>query len=137
MAVIVLGVPAAAVVKVWPHVEAHVDRALRHANGCYLAADLRDACTRTELQLWLAADTETGEIVAAVLTRIAVYPRRKSLAVPWVGGRRMKEWLPQMSETLEAFARHVGCDFMEGAARRGWLRVTGARSLGEMFCKEL
>lgn len=137
MAVIVQGVPSIAVEKIWPHVDGHVARALRRANGCYLPVDLRDACMRTEMQLWVAVDIATREILAAVLTRIAVYPRRKSLSIPWVGGRRMTEWLPQMSQVLEGFARQAGCDFLEGASRRGWLRLTGATSLGEMFVKEL
>lgn len=137
MAVFVQGVPSIAVGKIWPIVEPLIAPSLKYANGCFLPVDLRDACIETRMQLWVVVDDETREIIAAVVTRISVYPRRKSLSVPFVGGRRMREWLPLLTETLEGFARENGCTFMEGGARNGWVRAAGYRNIGAMLIKEL
>lgn len=137
MAVIVTGVPSIGVEKIWPHCEGFIARALKYAYGCYEAVDLRDACIATRMQLWVAMDTDTREVIAAVLTRISVYPRKKALGVPFGGGRRMREWMDAMGDTLEAYAKQHGCEFMEGGARKGWIRARGWRSLGVMLVKDL
>lgn len=137
MAVVVTGIPSIGVEKIWPVVEPLIAPSLRYGNGCFLPADLRDACMETRMQLWVAVDDARREIIAAVVTRIAVYPRRKALSVPFGGGRRMREWLPLLNETIEAFAREKGCDFMEGGARKGWVRAAGYRTIGAMLVKDL
>ena len=137
MAIQVVGVPSIGVEKIWPQVEPLIAPSLKWANGCFLPVDLRDACMDTRMQLWIVLDAASREIIAAVVTRISVYPRRKALSVPFGGGRRMREWLPLLNETIEGFARHMGCSFMEGGARTGWVRAAGYRNIGAMLIKEL
>lgn len=62
------------------------------------------------------------EAVAAVTTRIISYPGRKAMAMDWVGGSRMGEWLPMALETLEEYSKKNGCDHLEGYGRKAWGR---------------
>lgn len=135
--IFVQGVPSIGVEKTWPLVEPLIAPSLKYANGCFLPVDLRDACGRAEMQLWVVVDDEKREIIAACVTRISVYPRRKALSVAFIGGRRMKDWRSMLSETIEDFARHVGCSFMEGGARPGWVRAAGYKDIGVMLAKDL
>jgi hypothetical protein len=40
----------------------------------------------------------------------------------FIGGTRMKEWLPMAQRTIEKFARDNNCLHLEGYGRRAWKR---------------
>jgi hypothetical protein len=45
------------------------------------------------------------------------------LAVPFCGGERMEQWLPDILQALKDHARHNGCSSVEVFGRKGWERV--------------
>jgi hypothetical protein len=55
-------------------------------------------------------------------TRVIEYPERKALAMDFIGGSRMKEWLPEAQRTLEKFAKDNNCLHLEGYGRKAWKR---------------
>ena len=66
------------------------------------------------------------DMLAAVVTQIIRYPRMKVCSIPFLGGKRMKDWL-YLVEEIEQWAKDQGCKEMESAdARNGkWLPVLG------------
>ena len=45
------------------------------------------------------------------------------MAMDWVGGKRMTEWLPIALDKFEKFAKDCGCEHLEGYGRTAWKRV--------------
>ena len=43
----------------------------------------------------------------------------------FIGGTRMKEWLPQAQKTIEQFAVDNNCSHLEGYGRKAWGRWLG------------
>ena len=63
-----------------------------------------------------------GEIVAACVCEQVNYPRIRALRVVALGGHRMKEWLSELSDFLDDWARDSDCDRIEQMGRKGWKR---------------
>lgn len=123
-------------VKIWPTVEPMLARATAETLGCFETPDLLRGILNGNMQLWVAAD-ESG-VHAAMTTQIHRYPRRSSLRVEFIGGTRLKAWAKEFCEALDAFARENNITLMEGAFRRGWLRMwPGSREHGVSLVKEL
>ena len=72
--------------------------------------------------LWVVMN-EDDKIVAAFTTRLIQYPRRRALALDWVGGTQMKEWEDQLIDTMKRYANELGCSHLEGYGRKGWGRA--------------
>lgn len=81
---------------------------------------IRDGIAVGLYLLWVVADD--GKVIAAMTTRIIDYPKRRALAVDWMGGSRMKEWLPMVNESLAKHAKLNECMHIEGYGRPAWLR---------------
>jgi hypothetical protein len=116
------GVAAAAIRGVWPRVLPWIERALAEGLGHLESRDVRDALERRDMQLWIARREDA--VVAALVTEIVVYPRRKVCRFVLMGGAdgQREVWLPWLS-LLEAWARAEGCDLVEIYGRPGWARL--------------
>jgi hypothetical protein len=113
-------VPSPVVDVVWGDVKHMLNRAVNQSNGLYKVQDIYEAIMAGRLGLWVVLDGEVP--VAALTTRISAYPEARVLAVDWIAGSRMKEWLPLVHATYEDYARSYGCSRIEGRGRKGWLR---------------
>lgn len=105
---------------VWPDAKELLVGAVKTANGKFTLDDVKRNLDTGYLILWLV--TDGTKPVAAITTRIIEYPQCKAMALDWIGGRRMKEWLPMAQKTIEQFAKDCGCTHMEGYGRRAWIR---------------
>jgi hypothetical protein len=120
----------------WPLVRDYIRAAMRHGyDEFYAESDIRRDCASGNAQLWVACDAEG--IAAALVSRIAAYPKRRICQVPLIGGRDMRRWLEPMQTLIEDFAREHGCTHMEGGGRSGWCRVAGYQNIGPVLMKEL
>lgn len=106
---------------VWPDVERLLERSLETARGKFAMDDLRNSVESGELVLWLVVDGTTP--IAAVTTRIIAYPQRHAMALDWVGGTRMNEWIDMVMDTIKRYAVDNGCVHLEGYGRKAWGRV--------------
>jgi hypothetical protein len=113
-------VPPAVLDVVWPKAAELLGKALRVSRRKYTAESIRADMDRGILALWLVFDGATP--VAAFTTRIAAYPDAKGLCMDWIGGDRMKDWLPLAQPLMEAYARDNGCTHLEGYGRKAWGR---------------
>ena len=72
--------------------------------------------------LWVVLDEEDN-MVAAITTRIATYPRRKAMVLDFVGGTKLHKWKDTVIETIGRFAKENDCQHLEGYGRKGWERA--------------
>ena len=114
-------VPEKAIGHVWKDVEGILDKAVDTIKDKSKVIDILIGIYEGIYVLWVVLDDE-DKIVAAFTTRLIAYPRRKALAVDWVGGTQMKEWEDQWVDTMKRYANELDCSHIEGYGRKGWGR---------------
>ena len=110
---------------IWPQVAKVLKRSVATAEGKYEVDDILDCILKDELVLWVVLDTTDDEVIAAITTRLIEYPQGNAMAMDWIGGTRMKEWLPMAHKTLEKHAKDHNCRYLEGYGRKAWGRWLG------------
>lgn len=120
---IITAIPTEAVGIVWGDVVRVLDKSVKTSKGKFTVEDVLLDIQKGEYALWLII--EEKEVIAAITTRIIVYPGRKAMAMDWLGGTRMKEWLPMAMETLSQFAKDNNCQHLEAYGRKAWKRWLG------------
>lgn len=106
---------------IWPKVEGYLSKAVDTAKGKFTLEDVRSGIESDLYLLWVVVDG--GDIIAAVTTRVINYPTCSGMALDWIGGKRIKEWLPVANKTVMEHARNHGCSHLEGYGRAAWSRV--------------
>ena len=105
---------------VWPDVVRVLEKAVATSSGKYNMEDIYDGILDDDYVLWVILDHD--EIVAALTTRIAGYPGKRGMAVDWLGGSRMSEWLPSVQRVMTKYARDNKCTHLEAYGRKAWGR---------------
>lgn len=119
-------VPREALGIVWGDVATLLNKSVETSRGKFHIDDLFREIDGGKHALWVVIDEEEGmKTIAAITTRIIEYPSRRALAMDWVGGNRMGEWLPMVLETLEKYAKECECSHLEGYGRKAWKRWLG------------
>jgi hypothetical protein len=117
-------VPREAVDIVWGDVSNMLNKAIATSGGKYHIDDIYQHLTEGHYNLWLLIDEKKEEkVIAAITTRIIQYPSKKAMAMDWIGGTRMMEWLPIAMEKLISFAKDCKCSHLEGYGRKAWSKV--------------
>jgi hypothetical protein len=117
-------VPLEATDIVWGDVSAMLNKAIQTSGGKYHIDDIYMHIKKGYYNLWLIIDEKENEkVVAAITTRLIEYPSKRALAMDWIGGKRMYEWLPIAMEKLSSFAKDCGCSHLEGYGRKAWIKV--------------
>jgi len=102
---------------------------------CSLQGVLEDIRSEAA-QLW-SFETEAGETLMLVVTRILHHELCDTFEIQLCGGHRLRDCLKLLPE-LEAHARFLGCKLVELRGRPGWHRVLREYSLrGIALEKEL
>ena len=114
-------VPKQVIDVVWEDVVKVLKPAVDTAKGKLGIKDIKEYLSNGLYELWVVMDGT--KVVAAITTRIIEYPERKALAMDFIGGERMKEWLPQAQKTIEQFALDNNCSHLEGYGRKAWIKV--------------
>ena len=115
-------IPKDYVKAIWPSVAKVLKKSVFTAKGKYEVDDVLDCILKDELVLWVVIDTADDEVVAAITTRLIEYPQGNAMAMDWIGGSRMREWLPIAMKTLSKFSKENGCSHLEGYGRKAWSR---------------
>jgi len=126
--------------KVWHFVEPLLNKAVSLSPEKIAIQDVLEGALHGVYLVWVAIDEENGEFVGAVTTRIIVYPRTKAMALDFVGGSRIKEWIGMGFEAVEEHARRNDCTHLEGYGRKAWERFIqphGWKQAHITFHKEL
>mgnify|MGYP003132250944 FL=1 len=116
-------VPKEALGSVWADVARVMDKSVETSNGKYHIDDLYHGIQNNLYVLWVIMEEE--KVIAAITTRIIDYPGKRAMAMDWLGGSRMKEWLPIAQRTMESFAKDNNCTHLEAYGRKAWTRWLG------------
>ena len=117
-------VPTEAVDSVWKDVSGMLAKGINTSIGKCHIEDLHKDLLDAKYNLWLIIDNKgSDKVVAAITTRIINYPNRNAMAMDWVGGKRMTEWLPVAMKTLISFAKECDCQHLEGFGRKAWMKI--------------
>ena len=117
-------VPREAIDIVWGDVRGMLNKAIQTSKGKYHIDVIYHDLTKGLYSLWLVIDDKGDDkVIAAITTRIIEYPSKKAMALDWVGGKRMNDWLPLVLEKINSFAKDCGCEHLEGYGRKAWSKV--------------
>ena len=117
-------VPREAIDIVWNDISNMLNKAIQTSGGKYHIDDIYHHLHEGYYNLWLIIDNESDKkVIAAITTRIIEYPNRKAMAMDWIGGKRMMEWLPIAMDRLTEFAKDCGCSHLEGYGRKAWSKI--------------
>ncbi len=112
------GVMSHALDQVWHEVKPLLQLAInKTADGKYESSDVYEAIKAKDMQLWIAFDDEG--LCAILVTQIICFPRKKVLRLVFTAGERFEDWLHLFDE-IKNFAKHHGCESVEGYGRPGW-----------------
>lgn len=115
----------------WARCSGWLSKSLQRSGGFYKIEDCARMVESGQLQFWPMKNS-------AVLTEIIFYPNGKSMNA-FVSGGNLSE-LRDFERALTAYARELGCRWIMGQGRRGWVRATAAhgyRELGSVLIKEI
>lgn len=115
-------VPQEAIGSVWKDVDEILKRAVDTVKDKSEVIDILTGIYEGMYALWVVMN-EDDKIIAAFTTRLIQYPRRRALALDWVGGTQMKEWEDQLIDTMKRYGNELGCSHLEGYGRKGWGRA--------------
>ena len=115
-------VPQEAIGSVWKDVDEILKRAVDTVKDKSEVIDILTGVYEDMYALWVVMN-EDDKVIAAFTTRLIQYPRRRALALDWVGGTQMKEWEDQLIDTMKRYGNELGCSHLEGYGRKGWGRA--------------
>jgi hypothetical protein len=107
---------------VWDEVVPLIEAALKYSEGEVIPEDLVKPIKIGKMQLWVAMFK--GSVIAAMITEIVMYPRKRTLRVITIAGKDghgMSKWygfLPM----VEGFALSNNCSSLEAWTRKGMAR---------------
>ena len=117
------GIPSHLVDHFWPFAEPYIKRALDQTVGEFKPEDFHTWCKNQEMQLWLICRKD--RIIAALTTQIVNYPHRKHCRIATLGGSFGKDsdlLHKKMFETIDKWAKELGCISVEAYTRKGYSR---------------
>jgi hypothetical protein len=103
----------------WKRSKPWIEAALEYSLGSFTIEDIEERIAKGHMQFW------PGERCALV-SEFHIFPRKKWLHVPFIGGDL--EEVKAMQPALWSFAKFHGCDGLTGGGRPGWERAL--RDLG-------
>ncbi len=109
-------VPKQDVFLIWTKVAPLLQKAL---DGTYDIMDVEQGLEDDRFQLFISWN---NGIESAVITEIAEYPKAKVLRYVLAGGTNLDNWLEEIQEVIEKFAKKNHCTQLEIAGRKGWLK---------------
>lgn len=116
-----LGISSERLPRLWHHCAPLIDKAIQHTECDFDIDDVYRKALAKDCQIWVWVEKE--EITACFVTTIHIHPKRKVCSVPLIGGRGLSVWRNGVDQTLGGWAKSQGCEYLEGYARPGWLRV--------------
>jgi hypothetical protein len=119
----IIPIPQHLVDLIWDETKEYLEEAIKTSRGKFTIDDVRQGIDSGIYVLWAVMDGE--DVIAAITTRIIEYPNCRAMALDWIGGKRMKEWIGMSNEVMIDHARANNCTHMEGYGRPAWIRWNG------------
>lgn len=122
--------PLEELVKRWNEIGGMLEKATSRT-CCYEPVDLLMMAGTGQVGIWLCMQGE--EILAALVSQVTVYPRRKILEMLFAGGGNMRAWRDAAVQALDKHAKQLGCTHVACAGRPGWARAWGGSATGDII----
>jgi hypothetical protein len=106
---------------VWPRVSGLIQLALDEGWGEMNLGDVWEHLQSGNMQMLVALDEE--KILAALVTQVVDYTRRRALRVVFAGGEGLDQWVGEVDEMLVKGAKAIGANGIEICGRAGWARA--------------
>lgn len=119
-------VPADRVKQEWRLAAPLLAKAVARSGGRYNLHELFKTLLAERAHLWLVRDDERV-VVAAFTTHVARYPLKDILAVDFIGGRGVGDWLACVTDVLDRFVTAHQLAGLETCARLGWKPLLAER----------
>lgn len=113
-------VPYWDVANVWPRVAPFIQRALDEQNEWDLASvhsKLTNLNNPMPMQLWVVPWS------AALVTQVLTFPKSRKCVLFLCGGEDCLAELKQVPDTIEPWAKSIGCSHFLIVGRKGWRRA--------------
>lgn len=108
---------------VWNLAKPFLEKSMPYSGGRYDIDAMYEQIRQGTQQLWMIADEDARNPIAAFTTRVIEYPRLKTLSCQFCGGHGVRDWAEQVDDLLNNIAREFGCTAIEMTGRKGWTRV--------------
>jgi hypothetical protein len=125
-------VPKKDLFMIWSVVAPLLEKAL---DDTYNIMDIEEGIKKERFQLFISWN---NGVESAVVTEIASYPRAKVLRYVLAGGSNLENWLDQIQQVIEKFAKKNNCTQVEVAGRKGWVKkLKGFKEKAVLLSKEI
>jgi hypothetical protein len=125
-------VPKEDVFLIWTQVAPLLSKAL---DGTYDIIDVERGLQENRFQLFISWN---NGVESAVITEVAEYPKAKILRYVLAGGTNLDNWLEEIQEVIERFAKRNNCTQLEVAGRKGWVKkLKGYEEKAILLSKDL
>ena len=135
----ITAVPPQYVKTLWPDVKDNLARAIDRSNGRWDLGTLYHSLVNEHQHLWIAFNED--KVTDGVgTTEFVQYPMEKYLCVQFLGGNRFNDWVWDMVETFNSWAKDNGCVGIEATARHGfwkWLQQDGFKQSYTVYEKRI
>lgn len=115
------GVPPELLSLYWPHVSSWIESAIADAGHCWTVDDVIERLGNKMMQLWCIWNDRN--MIGCLVTETYQTARGFTCGLPIVYCSDMERALPVVLETIESWARSLGCVRLQGEGRRGWERA--------------
>lgn len=110
---------------IWPDCAPLIGRALKYTHNEHSLETIYESLLSENRALWVVG--KNGELIAAVTTRIDIYPNSVKIGViDFAGGRDFASW-SMFTDYVEPYFKAQGCHYLEIAGRKGWQRLHTAK----------
>lgn len=129
MTTLIRKVPIEWVPSLWPDLKPWVAKAMKY-HPFVDADDVLVLVMNGHLTVFVAIVDD--RLVGTFMVEVLRYPKRLVANIMVIGGKRgsMGRWLDDMLQTVETWARGVGCEALQGVGREGWARKAETRQEG-------
>ena len=108
--------------QVWGKAAPYLEEAINISGGRATVPETLVRCLSGNLQLWLAYDTDTLDVLGSFATSVDTYPDAKLLTVQLLGGEQFDQWIDDCQDKLVIWAAANECRGIQLFGREGWVR---------------
>lgn len=123
----------------WLKILPFVKKLVPKTHGRITETSLLEEVRKGETQLWVSFDIG-NDIIAFIMTKVRVYPKKRLLSFEYIGGEKIDDWFTEAHDVISQWAAipesqgGPGCQGVEAYGRIGWVRFLKPRGWTQEFC---